>query len=394
LALHRFVLRFGPSGLLATGLTAVCLLPLAMLFSERPWLFTILFGTLTLHAVLDVREGRRTLLPWLLPVLFVVWANVHIQFVYGLALLVLACVSPVIDRWRRAGDETTPAAFGSHGWLKMVALTVACVLATFLNPYHARLYGVVVEYALQPGPFQFVNELKALEFREACDWAVLALTGAAAFVLGRKTRLCSFEILLFIGCAILSFRARRDVWLVVLASAMVLSESLRSSIPVTTSDRLTIRYRLALGIALVALAGLLTWTRGLTPAKLERTAAEVFPANAARFVAEHGYEGPLYNDFNWGGYLIRALPALPVAIDGRTNLHGDDRLVRFGSTWAGGPSWRDDPELCEAGVVIAERDTPLASLLACDARFRLVYEDTIARVFVARGDSASKVTQP
>ena len=45
-----------------------------------------------------------------------------------------------------------------------------------MTPFHVRLYWVIVEYATQPGPFRWVNELKALEFREASDWVMLALT--------------------------------------------------------------------------------------------------------------------------------------------------------------------------------------------------------------------------
>src|SRR5260370_27999035 len=52
---------------------------------------------------------------------------------------------------------------------------------------------------------------------------MLGLTGAAAFVLGRRKRLGTFEVLLLTGCAILSFRSRRDLWLVVLAAAGILS---------------------------------------------------------------------------------------------------------------------------------------------------------------------------
>ncbi len=384
-AVHRLVRRNRPPDLVAAGLTGACLLPLAMLFSERPWLFTILFGTLTLHGVLDLREGRRSILPWLLPAVFAAWANVHVQFVYGLALLVLACVAPVIDRRLRGGDEGTPARFGAAGWWKTVALTGACLCATLLNPYHARVYGVVVEYATQPGPFRFVNELKAPEFREPCDWAMLALAGAAAFALGRRRRLCSFDVLLLLASATLSFRARRDWWLVVVSAAAILSAGpFPASADAAHGVRWTFRTRAALVGALAALAGILGLVRGLSPDRLERTSAEVFPVAAARFVAERGYSGPLYNDFNWGGYLIRALPSLPVAVDGRTNLHGDDRLLRFGATWAGGPDWHDDPDLAAAGVVVADPRTPLASLLARDERFVPVYEDAVARVFVAR----------
>jgi hypothetical protein len=382
-AVHRFVLRCGLPDLFAAWLTAACLLALAMLFSERPWLFTILFGTLTLHAVLDLRDGRRTLLPLALPLVFVVWANVHIQFVYGLALLTLAVVAPAIDRCLRGGDVGSPTALGSRGWWRILALTVACWLATLLNPYFLRLYGVVVEYATQPGPFRFVNELKALEFREPCDWVMLGLTLAAAFALGRRPKVRSFDVLLLAGCAFLSFRARRDLWLVVLAAAGILSAG-----PFPTQAvpgrQWTARLRAALAVCLAVMAVGLGIIRGLSPSRLERTAADVFPAAAARHIAEHGYPGPLYNDFNWGGYLIHELPSLPVAIDGRTNLHGDERLVRFGATWSGGPDWHDDPDLSAAGVVLADTHSPLAALLARDDRFTLVYEDALARVFIAR----------
>jgi hypothetical protein len=131
----------------------------------------------------------------------------------------------------------------------------------------------------------------------------------------------------------------------------------------------------ALGICIV---------RDLSPARLESTAESVFPARAARFVAEQGYKGPLFNDFNWGGYLIFALPSLPVAIDGRTNLHGDERLLRIGAVWAGAREWHDDPDLSGANVVVANVQYPLASLLLHDDRFEIVYQDDIARVFVAR----------
>lgn len=70
-------------------------LAIAMLFSERPWLFTVLFSTLTLHAVLALRDEQRPPPRWIwsLPLIFIVWANCHIQFVYGLLLLALACLA-------------------------------------------------------------------------------------------------------------------------------------------------------------------------------------------------------------------------------------------------------------------------------------------------------------
>lgn len=383
-ALHRLVMRREPHFLTATGLTALGVLAIAMLFSERPWLFTILFTTLTLDAVLGLREGRRSRLVWLLPLVFVLWANIHIQFVYGLFLLGLACAAPVLDRLLgNHQDGQTASTAGARGWWKLVALTFACLLATLLNPFHVRLYGVVLEYATQPGPFRFVNELKAPEFREPSDWCMLTLAGAAAFALGRRKRLSSFEVLLLAATGFFAFRARRDLWFVVLAALAILATARRA--PVAGDQRFVLTWKqraLVAGVTAV-LALLVAWGRHLSATNLEAKVAGVFPVRAAAVVKERGYPGPLYNDFNWGGYFIWALPHLPVAIDGRTNLHGDERLVRFGGTWAGAPEFYDDLDLAAAGVVIADVQSPLASLLRRDGRFVLVHEDPVAIVFVA-----------
>ncbi len=112
--------------------------------------------------------------------------------------------------------------------------------------------------------------------------------------------------------------------------------------------------------------------------------AKVFPVQAANVVEEKGYAGPLYNDFNWGGYLIWCLRRLPVAIDGRSNLHNAERITRFDRVWGGKHDWASSPELNAARVVIAEKDAPLTQLLRLDARFELVYEDEVAVVFIAR----------
>ncbi len=380
-ALHRLIRRREPCFLVATALTSVAALALAPLFSERPWLFTVLFAILTLDGILDLRAGHGSRWIWLLPVVYALWANLHIQFVYGLFLLGLACGAPLIDSFlaRRRGGFGGPA----FSW-RMLLLTGLCALATLANPYHAQLYRVVIEYATQPGPFHCVNELRALEFREVCDWVMLVLGACAVFALGGRQRLSSFEVLLLASAGIFAFRSRRDLWFLVLAAAAILAT--RNTRPVAAAARfvLTPRHWGVITAALLALIVLVAWKRDLSAENLRRKVAGVFPVDAAAAIAERGFEGPLYNDFNWGGFLIWSLPHMPVVIDGRTNLQGDERIFRIGNTWAAGPGSRDDPDLAASGVVLADAQSPLGCMLVLDDRFQLVYEDPVARVFVRR----------
>jgi hypothetical protein len=147
--------------------------------------------------------------------------------------------------------------------------------------------------------------------------------------------------------------------------------------PLSTFRRLVIA-----GIIIVTLL-IVSHARSLSESFLETKLATVYPTAAAAAVEAGGYSGPLYNHFNWGGYLIWRLPHLAVSIDGRTNIHGDERILRSMATWGGGGGWASDPELFTARLVIAFQSSALTSLLRLDPRFELVHEDQLAAVFVA-----------
>lgn len=371
-ALHRLIRRREPRFLVATCLTAAAAFALTPLFNERTWLFTILFGILTLDVVLDLRDGSCGRGVWLLPFVYVLWANLHIQFVYGLFLLGLACLP--YPGWR-------------CGLVKRCLLTGLCVLATLANPYHVRIYGVVLEIATQPGALHYINELRALEFRDAADWVVLLFGVAAVFALGRRRHLSGFEVLLLASTGFFAFRSMRDSWFLVLAAAAILANGAASALRTELPLGERTRHRSPGYVATALLAGfigLLCWQRHLSEENQWRKVASKFPLEAAAVVAERGYAGPLFNGYDWGGFLSWTLPKLPVVLDGRANLHGDERIQRLRNTWMVGPGWRDDPDLESAGVVLAYVRSPLGCVLELDPRFTLVHEDTVARVFVRK----------
>ena len=87
--------------------------------------------------------------------------------------------------------------------------------------------------------------------------------------------------------------------------------------------------------------------------------AKKYPVAAVEHVEKNRYAGPLFNDFDWGGYLIWTLPEYPVSLDGRTNVYGDARLFIAFSTWTTPDGWKDDQDVALARLVIARADTPL-----------------------------------
>jgi hypothetical protein len=121
----------------------------------------------------------------------------------------------------------------------------------------------------------------------------------------------------------------------------------------------------------------------LSAASLRERQTAQLPVGAVDFIRTQNYSGPVFNDFNWGGYLIWNL-RMPVSIDGRANVYGDQRIVRSLATWNGAPDWHTDPDLQSAGLVIGPNSAPLTQLLRTDPHFQLAYQDKVTAVFVAR----------
>jgi hypothetical protein len=109
-----------------------------------------------------------------------------------------------------------------------------------------------------------------------------------------------------------------------------------------------------------------------------------YPEAAVRYVEKNHLKGPLYNDFTSGGFLIWRLPSIPVSMDGRTNVHGDERVRHYTNALKGIPGWEKDQDLAKANLIIWTANSPLPALLRCDPRFKEVYEDPQAVVFVRK----------
>ncbi len=382
LAMHRLVARRCTQFLLCCGLMTAGILAISRLFTPRPWLLTIVFFAITLEIVLSVREGKWAPWFWSLPAIYMLWANVHIQFIYGLGLLGLACVVPVIDQYASAFIQNEGTVlWNSRQWRRLMALTALCTVATFMTPYHIHLYAIVIQLFGQTGMWEYSQEMQAPAFRTVADWAMLLLFAFALVRLARRRSWSSFEILMLLVAGASAFRGLRDAWVLVLA-AMVVSTSHKSGESENSTPAFS-HYGLTAVLLLVTIGvvGIIS-QRDLTRERIQENTAKIYPIKAASFVEDHNYVGPLYNHFDWGGYLIWRLPHLKVSMDGRANVYGDARIKQALATWYGQSHWSDDQDLKKAHVVIAQKEFALTAILRLDHRFRVAYEDGTAVVFI------------
>jgi hypothetical protein len=357
----------------------------AFLFSlmPRPVFLSMILFAVTLTLLLEAqRTGRAAVLYWL-PLVFLVWANCHIQFVYGIFVVGLFTGVHLLQQLGAHLGVTPDFALASQlSARKLVLVFAACVFASCLGPYTYHLYAVVFAYAGSKFPYTFIREFQALNFRAFSHYVELLLTGAAFFTLGRQRRVDCFKLALLTVASVVAFRTMRDSWFLCIAAAACMADCWGTEVEREPSE--TLPEKAAVAAVLALFMFLIARNVGFDTRGLDAAMSSVFPVKAVNFLRQNPQPGPLYNTFDWGGFLTWYMPDYPVAIDGRTDLYGDEMDMRFFESERGDASYIDDPYLNESGVVVLQKQKPLVTVLSGDQRFQKIYEDRLAVVFARR----------
>jgi hypothetical protein len=377
--LHRLSGRFW-LGCVLTGI--VCS---AFLFNTmpRPFFFSMVLFAVTLTLLLEAnRSGRMQTLYWLPPI-FLLWTNLHIQFIYGLFLVGLLLGVSLAQRLAQTlgiapGFLRAPALPAKD----LGILFAACVAATLVGPNFYHPYQAVYEYSKAKFTYSVIIELQPLTFTSDSHYAELLLAAAGFFAVGWQKKLDPFKLALLTIASVVAFRTMRDAWFICIPAAACIADfpapEGKRDHPESWLEKAGITAAVALLLALFSQGA------DFNQRALDRAISAQYPVNAVNFLRQNPVPGPLYNNLNWGGFLMWYMPEYPVAIDGRNDLYGDEMDMLFFDCQNAAASYSTDPYLNDAGVVLLDSQLPLAKILSIDPRFQLVYHDDTATVYARR----------
>ena len=344
----------------------------------RPELVTLLFLPVFLWAARASEEDGWTLAP--LPILGLLWANMHGGWVLGPLLL----GSAGLGRAWRVRDGGDPAAW------RLLGAASACFAASFLNPYGTDMHRVVLQHALHPPAAAGIEEwtTAALVYFPAF-WLLLAgVLARLALDLSRGRREGLYWLCVLAPLALLGLSGARFAPLFCLAAPVYLFSGVDELLP---SQGLR-RGLSAAGLALVLGMSPPLFARDWrNPVRWERT-----PGQALEFLSREGVDGTLFNDYAFGGFIgWRTSGGRPVYFDGRYLFQGlleevtaaaqspadfQDLMSRRGVTYALVPLSRTS--------VSGPDGTPRSAwrLRFPAEGWALVWSDDAAQVFVRRGE--------
>ncbi|MBC6934942.1 MAG: hypothetical protein DWB42_03800 [Chloroflexi bacterium] len=358
----------------------------AVFWSPRPQMLSFFLSVAVLYLLhLYKRRGIDRL--WLLPVMVGLWGNLHAGFSIAFIFLGGFIAGEVLNNlFRPTAEHVIPW----RGIRRLVLVTAVSAAALVVNPYGLHMLAVPFQ-TISIGALQnFIQEWNSPNFHDRSTWPfiflLLGLLGAAG---GSRKRLDWTDFLLASGTAFMGLLAGRNIAVFAVAATPVLADHLDALLSergwvIQPARRVTPR----MGVLNAALAALIVLGAAakvllVLDADTVREAQETYlPVKVAEYLRDEDPAGPMFNSYNWGGYLMFMLPDEPVFVDGRTDLYGDEFLTNtYLRTATGGDGWRETLNRYGIRLVVVEAGSGLARQLRVEPGWSLDYEDAMAAVF-------------
>jgi len=350
---------------------AAALLALGALLVASPALAlrAQLLGVVAFAVTLALVAGRHRhpLVPWGVPVMAAVWANVHGSFVLAPAVVGWAILEDGLDGrpWRR--------------WLPVLVVTV---LATFVTPFGPTVWAYTIALSSNPLIRRLITEWQptwpltavGVAFYASAALAVLAILTRRARADWNPATVAWLAILALLGAV----AQRNVVWWAFGATVALAPVVPRATLP---AGRPALGGAVAAGLVLavtVALPWWRTWAGGPDALLVDA------PSGIATTLRELGAQR-VFAPQRWSSWFELTVPNARYAVDSRVELFDEQTWRQYAAVRDAGPGWERILDAWDVGAVVAAAaDGPgqVDALIAAD--WRVAYADDQGVILLRR----------
>ena len=390
-ALFRFLVKRRTDFLVALILALLAMAASMIHFLARPhvlsWLFALVWFWILDSAEYGLHKSNRSL--WLLPILMLVWVNVHGGFLLGFVLLGVFWLGSVWT-WLRLKESRIEEAFEKIAAGKRVRdLTLVGVVsaaASFVNPYGWHLHAHIYSYLSSSFFMDHIDEFQSPNFHgiaQRCFLILLLITVAALAANGRKLR--ASQILLLIVAVYAGLYSSRNIPISSILLAAMIAPLIRLRSGRAFLQKMSVVDSTLRGHLWPIVATIATFVIAANGGRLASTVLmdahfdpQRMPVGAVNFVERAGIRGVFSPDY-WGGYLIyRLYPQSKVTIDDRHDFYGEGFLQLYLMTIHVEPGWQN---FLKGRSCLLPRKSALSTILTRTPEWKAVYSDDVAVVF-------------
>jgi hypothetical protein len=313
-------------------------LVMAQVLGVRGQVLSVLGVAMVLFVITRWREGRNGFL-WMLPPLFLLWANLHAGFIAGLVILAIAAL---------VARPVAPATVANRRL--MAAAIAGSVATTLINPAGFGIYPYILDTFANPTLTQTITEWASPDFHNV--WLRVFEGEVILLVLFWVTSGGPevFDALIAGGTLVATLLAQRNVSLFAVVALPQVARYGARAWTIRIAPMLQQRWQrsalrsspLVAGtvVAAVAVGVGITLAPQLTPSAAAAYEASRYPQAATNYVATHFPGQRLYSIDTWGGYLVYRFPqGRVVFLYDETAVFGDAALEKYLDIHLLRPGW-------------------------------------------------------
>jgi hypothetical protein len=394
-AVFRLLVKRGTDVLVALLLTLLAMSASTIHFLARPhvlsWLFVLIWLWILDSRESDEHHSDKRL--WLLPLLMLIWVNVHGGFLLGLVLLGIFWLGSVWT-WLRLKEprieESLQKIAAGKRVRQLTLIGLASAVASLVNPYGWHLHAHIYSYLSNRFFMDHIDEFQSPNFHriaQRCFLVLLLIAIAAVACRGNRLRLS--QTLLMIFAVYAALYSSRNIPISSIFLAAIVGSLI--SLPATKGfvQRMGVLDSTRRGHLWPIVATVATLTIALNGGRIGSAllmdahfGARRMPVDAVSFVAHSGVHGPVLSPDYWGGYLIyRLYPRNKVVIDDRHDFYGEPFLSSYLTMMHVEPGWEDFLKW-RSSCLVLPRSAALSAALSKTPEWKPVYSDDVAIVFL------------
>jgi hypothetical protein len=289
---------------------------LVMMFGIRLQIFTFFFFFLVYELLL--RKSKYIL--FLFPLIFLIWGNLNAGFILGLVAFSVFVFYAI--------QET---GFFQQKWA--VAILLTSIAAPLVNPYGFNLYGEIFRVFFSSNSTQYIVEWKSvfvivtelaspIYISVFFSFALVLIISFFCFFSFKYFKRYPKAILVVAAAFFLGFFKSMKFGIVFFTSAVPFfalgTQYVKADFEKAEVQKNYPRLRLLMPVfALIFLPFLILTTVTLRTPKKSLSGYPSPEAVQALIDTQKNTRGSIFNDYGWGGYLMRKAPGLKLFIDGR-----------------------------------------------------------------------------
>jgi hypothetical protein len=375
-------------------------------WTPRPQMVTMLLLCLVILLLLLYRKLRKRVLLFALPPIMILWANLHGGYILGLGVIGIMVAGELLDRLLL---NTTQNSMGWLQWRDLVITLAACTLATLVTPYGFGTWEISVStFGMRANTI--ISEWQSPDFNDPMMLPFLLSLIAMVVLLavaGKKLR--GWEVLTLAVFVYFALSARRQVGVYAIAVMPILArtgwswlEAWGGKLQITLTnqskkwrtffERITVpassKENKTVNLLIVGVLALVCWGKLVyvsMPLVVEQQLnPSVFPVEAVEKLQQTPPAGNLFNEYDWGGYVSWFAPQIPVYIDARADLFGDDFIFHWLDVANANADW--EAEFARWGItaVLIKPERALARELYDHDGWQVVHVNETAVLFIKK----------